>query len=65
QLSSGRDCGMQSLQVTLVSLGVDLSEWWREAATGISADGTVITGSGFYGDNSYTFALGLRQNSDD
>ena len=56
---------MQSLQVTLVSLGVVLSEWWREAATGISADGTVITGSGFYGDNSYTFALGLRQNSDD
>lgn len=37
--------GMQSLQVLLSSLGVDLTDWQLWTAYGISADGTTIIGS--------------------
>ncbi len=40
------DGGMQDLQVMLAGLGIDLSGWVLKEATGISADGTVIVGSG-------------------
>jgi probable HAF family extracellular repeat protein len=38
--------GMRDLELYLVSLGLDLTGWRLDAATGISADGTVIVGYG-------------------
>jgi hypothetical protein len=38
--------GMIDLQVELESLGLDLTGWSLTAATGVSADGTVIVGRG-------------------
>jgi len=38
--------GMQDLALVLTSLGVDVTGWQLEAATDISADGTVIVGHG-------------------
>ena len=49
------DDGMQDLQVMLSGLGIDLSGWTLDFATGISADGTVIVGYGT-NPNGYTEA---------
>jgi probable HAF family extracellular repeat protein len=38
--------GMQNLQDLLVGLGLDLTGWSLEVATGVSADGLTIVGSG-------------------
>jgi hypothetical protein len=38
--------GMQSLDVVLTSLGLDLTGWSLRSASGISADGPTIVGSG-------------------
>jgi hypothetical protein len=38
--------GLIDLRVELESLGLDLSGWTLAAATGVSADGTIIVGRG-------------------
>ena len=38
--------GMRELDQVLTGLGLDLTGWWLENATGISADGRVIVGTG-------------------
>ena len=38
--------GMRELDQILTGLGLDLTGWWLESATGISADGRVIVGTG-------------------
>ena len=38
--------GMQSVQDLLTSAGLNLTQWQLTAATGVSADGTIITGNG-------------------
>ena len=40
--------GMRSVRNILSDAGVDIIGWWIERGTGISDDGTIITG---YGDN--------------
>ncbi|TVQ62837.1 MAG: hypothetical protein EA378_03215 [Phycisphaerales bacterium] len=36
--------GMRSLEDVVRDAGIDLGDWWLERATGVSADGNVITG---------------------
>ena len=43
--------GMQSLSAVLAASGIDLSEWTLNAATGMSADGTAISGTGIHNGN--------------
>jgi probable HAF family extracellular repeat protein len=41
--------GMQTLSAVLAAAGVDLTGWGLNQATGISADGTVVVGTGTFG----------------
>jgi probable HAF family extracellular repeat protein len=52
--------GMQLLSDVLAGLGVNLSGWGLGAATGISADGTVIVGTGDYGNQGTGWIAYLR-----
>ncbi len=38
--------GMRNLRTVLEGLGVDMTGWWLERATGVSADGSIIVGFG-------------------
>jgi probable HAF family extracellular repeat protein len=38
--------GMQDLKVVLIAAGLDLSGWTLQTATGVSSDGSTITGNG-------------------